>query len=534
MNNLLIAEQLHRLSKLMELHQENIFKIKAIQNAASIIEKLHQEINETNYTKLADIKGIGKNILEKIREILNIGKIKELEHYEHITPESVVELLNIKGLGPSKVYKLWKELHICSIEALIESCEKNKLSTLKGFGEKTQQYILENARFYLENKHKFPLGLALSVATEVQKILKDQSIQAEVTGELRRQCEIVSTIEFITTDTLPLSLKKECQKLSTTPILIHSVKKEDYVYHLFKTTGSAAYLNHIHFNQLKERHFNSEEDIFTSLHQKSLPPFQREDPKEFFEVTKKYENPANILQWKDIKGILHCHTIYSDGLNTVQELADYVRAQGFHYLCICDHSPSARYANGLSPERLFQQIEEIEAYNRKHPEFRILKGIESDILKDGALDYDEEVLKQLDMVVASIHSHFEMTENEATKRLIKAIENPFTTILGHLTGRLLTVRKGYSINHKKIIDACAANQVVIELNANTYRLDIDWRWLPYCMEKGVHIAINPDAHEKSAIQDTYYGVLVAQKAGLTKDRCINTWDVNTLLQLKKY
>lgn len=533
MNNLIVAEQLHKLARLMELHQENPFKIKAISNAASIIEKLHDDITIHNYTQLAQIKGIGKNILEKIKEFLVEGKIKELEQYEKDTPESVIELLNIKGLGPAKVYKLWKEHAIADIPTLLDNCEKNKLAHIKGFGEKTQRTIIENTKFYLESKNKLQLGLALSLAHHIQNILKNHQISAEITGELRRHCETLSQIEFITTNDVPEKVYNEIKAQANIPIVIHSVKEETYPYQLFKSTGSHDFLNEIGFYELSNKNFSSEKVIFEHLDIPYLPPYQRESKKEHLGVRSPHLHPKQTIKINDFKGILHCHTNYSDGLNSVETLADYVREQGYDYLAICDHSQSAKYANGLSIERLFKQFEEIEAYNRHHPEFKILKGIESDIHKDGSLDYEDSILQQFDIVVASIHQHFDMTEEEATKRLIKAIEHPYTNILGHMTGRLLLIRKGYPVNHKKIIDACAANNVVIELNANTYRLDIDWRWLQYCMEKGVKIAINPDAHEKTAIRDIQYGVMVAQKAGLTKEMCINTYNVKDLLECIK-
>lgn len=533
MNNLLIAEQFHLLAKMMELHQENVFKIKAIANAASIIEKLHQDITLQNYHQLAAIKGIGKNILEKIKEILSNGKIKELEEYEKITPTSVIEMLNIRGLGPSKVYRLWKELNIENIDDLIVACKEDKLANIKGFGTKTQQNIFENAEFYIQNKNKYQLGLALSIAEQIQDILQQHHIKAEITGELRRQCEVVSKLEWITTQTINDELQEQIQSLSEIPIIIHQVNKERYFYTLFQTTGSEKYLHQIHFHSLKKKDYTSEDEIFEELNIPPIPAFQRESNEEHYEVEKLLFNNSQLIKFEDIKGILHCHTNYSDGLNTVSELADYVRTQGFEYLAICDHSQSAKYANGLTDERLFQQIEEINHYNEKYTNFRILKGIESDILKDGSLDYSPDILKHLDIVVASIHSHFEMSKEEATKRIIKAIENPHTHILGHLTGRLLLIRKGYLIDHKKVIDACAANNVIIELNANTYRLDIDWRWLQYCLNRGVKIAINPDAHEKTAIYDTQYGVMVAQKAGLTKEMCLNAYDIKSVLNFLK-
>ncbi|MFY8185649.1 MAG: PHP domain-containing protein, partial [Bacteroidia bacterium] len=237
----------------------------------------------------------------------------------------------------------------------------------------------------------------------------------------------------------------------------------------------------------------------------------------------------SLIQFTDLKGCLHNHSTYSDGLNSIEEMANECIRLGYEYFGISDHSQTAVYAGGLKPEKVIQQHVEIDALNKKLAPFKILKGIESDILSDGSLDYEEDILKLFDFVVASIHQGFKMDEEKATNRIIKAIENPYTKILGHPTGRLLLARPGYPINHKRVIDACAANGVAIELNAHPYRLDVDWRWIPYCMEKSVMVSINPDAHEKTGIGDMYYGVCAARKGMLSVGNCLNAFSVNDLI-----
>ncbi len=528
MNNLIIAEQLHQLAKLMELHQENPFKVKAIATASSVIEKLNQDIDEKNYTQLGQIKGIGKNILEKIHEVLLYGKIKELEQYESHTPPSVIEMLQVRGLGAARVYKLWKEAGIESIEQLIEAAENNQLTNIKGFTKKTQESILENAHFYLKNRNKLQLGVAMGIAHNVISFLRAHDISVEITGELRRHCEIITRIDLIAKQHVDKYLESHIKTLSPIPVIIHKSNEKDYAKDLFLTTGSEAFLSSLPLHFLSDdRHYASEKDIFRRMNMPYIIPPQRESISEYAFV-RDIPYTHKPIEYSDIKGILHCHTTYSDGLHSLQQMADYCREQGFEYLGICDHSQTAKYAGGLSPENVLKQFKEIDEYNHHHSDFKILKGIESDILKNGELDYENDLLQQFDFVVASIHQHFEMDEKEATARLIKAIENPYTNILGHLTGRLLLIRKGYPVNHKKIIDACAANKVAIELNANTYRLDIDWRYLNYCMEKGVKIAINPDAHSTTAMHDTKYGIMVAQKAGIEKEHVINTYSIHII------
>ena len=251
-----------------------------------------------------------------------------------------------------------------------------------------------------------------------------------------------------------------------------------------------------------------------------IPPELREDDY-WMGLAKDYALPELIFP-EDIKGVVHNHSTYSDGLNTVEEMALECIRLGYEYLVMSDHSKSAFYADGLQVDKVYHQQEEIDMLNAKYPDFRIFKSIESDILSDGSLDYDDDVLNTFDLVIASVHSNLKMDEAKATKRLVTAIENPFTRILGHPTGRLLLARKGYPIDYKKVIDACAANDVVIELNASPHRLDLDWNWIPYAVEKGVMISINPDAHSLKGIQDIKWGVAVARKGGLTVDSCLNT------------
>ena len=271
--------------------------------------------------------------------------------------------------------------------------------------------------------------------------------------------------------------------------------------------------------------YDNEESVYSNLNIQYCEPELREG---LFELEKAKNNQLpKLIELTDLKGILHNHSTYSDGMNTLEEMATYCKELGYEYLGICDHSQTAVYADGLKPETVLVQHQEIEKLNKKLFPFKIFKGIESDILGNGDLDYEEDILKSFDFIVASVHANLKMDEEKATTRLLKAIENPHTTILGHPTGRLLLGRPGYPINHKKIIDACAANKVVIELNAHPYRLDIDWRWIPYCLEKGVMISINPDAHQLKGYHDMRYGTFVARKGLLTKDNCLNAMDLNT-------
>ena len=299
------------------------------------------------------------------------------------------------------------------------------------------------------------------------------------------------------------------------PILVFCTDAESFTRELFETTGNTAHLKALQYQ--RSENFVNEESYYSTKGYRWIPPEQREG---LDELSLEYPKDGFIEFWQ-LKGVLHNHTTYSDGLNSLREMAEYAKSQKYEYLGICDHSQSAGYAGGLKPEILLQQIQEINTLNEELSPFKIFKGIESDILADGSLDYDNEILKHLDFVVASVHSGLNMDEVKATARLIKAIENPYTTILGHPTGRLLLLRNGYPINHEFIIDACAANGVCIELNAHPYRLDIDWTWIQFAQNKGVWISINPDAHEKKGYHDMFFGTLAARKGGLLTRNTLN-------------
>jgi DNA polymerase (family 10) len=306
------------------------------------------------------------------------------------------------------------------------------------------------------------------------------------------------------------------------------VPEENFYYQLFVETASEEHLKQLDVLPDENIEYNSEEEVYESIGLTYIEPELREGRNEIL-LAKSNQLPE-LIEYEDLRGPLHNHSQWSDGQNTIEEMALWCINKGYSYLGMADHSKAAFYAQGLSEERVYAQQKEIDALNLKYPNFKIFKGIECDILNDGSLDYDNDVLKTFDYVVASVHSNLKMTEEKAMMRLLNAIENPYTTILGHPTGRLLLMREGYPINHKKIIDACAANGVHIEINANPYRLDIDWRYIDYAMEKGVMLSINPDAHELDGFLDMYFGTLVARKGGLTKEACLNCLETDDILK----
>jgi len=540
MENYQIADLLKDIARLMELHGENSFKIKSYQNAAFKLDRLTTPIYGLTKEELENIDGIGKSLSTKLAKYFATGEIEDYQKLLSETPEGVLDIMHVKGIGPKKTSIIWKEMGIESLGELLYACNENRLIEVKGFGAKTQQQVKEAVQYKLASKGYFHFATAEQLAeTTFQKIKGLQGRSWNYCGDYRRKCEILQNIDLIIKYSFAAEFKMFYQKnkelselkydksnieLNTSiglPLNITIVPDENFVYEMWKHTGND---KHLAFCMDNKSNINltdclSEEEIYQTL---SLPyyiPEIREGILESKYVTEK--STPIFIEYTDLKGCLHNHSTYSDGIHSLRDMAIAARDLGLQYFGICDHSKSAGYANGLQIERVLQQHQEIDLLNKELAPFKIFKGIESDILSDGSLDYPDDILATFDFIVASVHSGLKMDEDKATTRLINAIENPFTTILGHPTGRLLLARKGYPIDHKKVIDACAANNVVIELNAHPYRLDIDWRWIDYCMQKNVMISINPDAHETSGLLDMHYGVYTARKGGLTKEYTFN-------------
>jgi DNA polymerase (family 10) len=541
MENKPIARTLRLLSQLMELHEVNPFKIKSIANAAFKVDKLPFPIAGKSLAELEKIDGIGKSIAAKIVELLETDTMTELQDMLAQTPEGVVEMMGIKGIGAKKVAIIWKELGIENVGELYYACNENRLIEAKGFGLKTQEEIKRVIEFRMAGNGKF---LYSQVEKEVKDLMEEirgifPDALKHIAGEFRRSNEIISELVIVIGSLNQEIAFKALAELDTLQNVVLNgthisaelkngllvdiicVDKADYYYELFVNTGDTEHVEAVlsRINIPLEQP-DTEEIIYQKAGLAWMQPELREGTTF---IKKAAENMLPVLiSYRDIKGTLHNHSTWSDGVNTLDEIALFCRDElKLEYLGICDHSKSAFYAKGLSIERVLQQQEEIDHLNKKLNGFHIFKGIESDILNDGSLDYPDEILKKFDFIVASVHSNLKMQEDKATARLIKAIENPYTTILGHPTGRLLLSRKGYDIDHKKVIDACAANNVVIEINANPLRLDLDWRWHQYALGKGVMLSINPDAHRNSGFHDMEYGTHVARKGGLTKEMCLN-------------
>ena len=526
MTNKELARQFDLLAKLMELHGENPFRIRSYANAYQAIRRSDATLLRMDKNELVAIPGIGEAIASKIMEIAVSGTMKILELLKDKTPEGIIGILGLKGLGAKKIALLWHELGITSIGELEYACLENRLLSLKGFGAKTQESLLEQIRFIQKHAGSIRISEAIGIMnlllTEFKKHFPDDVFNE--TGQVRRRMEVIDHLELLGTaptddvwqllnqiQDLDVSGKEAISGIS---FQYHQVGKNDFVKALLSTTGPAGFSLTVPMENP-----GSEEEVF-SAHGLDFIPAECRD---LFQPSNQNGRkiPESLVTREDILGVIHAHSRWSDGTNTIQEMRAACQKAGYAYLVLTDHSKSAFYANGLTPERVYAQWEEIDALNANAPDFTIFKGIESDILFSGELDYDEAMLSGFDLVIASVHSQLKMDEAKANARLIKAIEHPATRILGHLTGRLLLSRPGYPIDHKRIIDACAQNQVAIEINANPHRLDLDWRWLPYALDQGVEIAINPDAHSVNGIQDIQYGIYIARKGGLPLERCIN-------------
>jgi DNA polymerase (family 10) len=547
MDNYAIADNFSLLSKLMDIHGENSFKSKTYSVAAFNIEKLPLQLSDTPREKIFGIKGIGESVGKKITEMLDTGEMKSLKEYLEKTPAGVVEMLNIKGLGPKKIHTVWKELEIESIGELLYACNENRLLLYKGFGEKTQNNIRESIEFYLQNQGSYLYAQIESYAHKMNETLSEnfKKNKTSVTGSFRRQLETIDVLEWCTTATAH-DLKKFFLENNFSvideAIDFISFKGQENVKIKFYITDDSAFYKKLFEKSCSEdfligwekkysipQNAKSEEEIFQSAGIPFIIPAMRENDSILIKIKEK--KLAEPIQPDDIRSIIHSHSNWSDGVNTIEEMANECINRGYEFLVISDHSKSAFYANGLSVERIKEQHRYIDELNNKFNPFKIFKSIECDILNDGSLDYTDEILSTFDLVITSIHSNLKMNEEKAMMRLLNAISNPFTTILGHMTGRLLLSRNGYPVDHKKIIEACAGNHVAIELNAHPRRLDIDWRWIDMALEKKVLISIDPDAHSTDGFNDVKYGVLTAQKGGLTKEQNLSSY---TLQEFEEY
>jgi len=559
MDNKEIAQIFEHIGKLLELKGNNFFKSRAYYNAARTIAELPVSLKDV-YEKgsLKQINGIGDALEKKIIELLDTGRLLYLERLESDIPRGVRELLSIHGVGPKKIRILVETLGIQSVGELEYACRENRLKDLPGFGLKSQQNILEGIEFFKRSSERVLYHEAENAVNAfISTLEKDPRVlHAVCAGDMRRHMEtvavgkIVAVVEedcvsdvvngFIASGSvenieessisivsvhlkggLHCELRIVCEQ-ELPCALMYDTGSADHYEHMKRYAQKRGYiLNHTKLNRGEiQLDLKDESDIYRELGMSYIPPEIREGTGEI-EAAVDGTLPE-LIDSRDIRGLFHVHTTWSDGSNTIEEMAEAAGSMGMDYLGISDHSASARYAGGLSPDDVRRQWEEIEEYNARGGAIHVLKGIESDIHHDGSLDYDDNTLEGFEFVIASIHSWFSMTRDEATERIVHAISHPAVTMLGHPTGRLLLAREGYPIDMETVLDTCMEHGVIIELNANPHRLDLDWRHLGSVRERGLLVCINPDAHQTGTLNHVHYGVNIARKGWLTKTDVLNT------------
>jgi len=551
MENDQIVDVLELLVKLWDLHGLNEFKSKNLAFAARGLDKFPGLIANLSEDELLAIPGVGKVVVKIVQDVATSGTCSDMEQIIEQTPPGLLLLLKIKGLGPKKVRTIWQELQITEIDDLLAACEDGRLANLKGFGGAVVESVTLNIHFIKSNSSKLRINKAQVLTDEILKDLCTTFTKVSIAGELRRNCEVISSLVFLvetddlfgasshlqSIDSLEEDLKESSPftwrgfaKGHLIPVEIHFASSSEFVSKIFALSASPEHLTQVHFYERFEgKELTDEKHIYASQNLPYIEPEMREGLQEF-------EWAANLgdkalVNYEDLRGCLHNHSTYSDGKNSLSEMAEACRALGLSYFGIADHSKYAAYAGGLKEEDVLRQHAEIDQLNLQWSDFQILKGIEADILPDGSLDYDASVLSSFDYVVASVHAGLMMDLEKAMPRVMKAIENPFTSILGHPTGRLLLVRPGFPLQMSKILDACKANGVSIELNASPYRLDLDWRHIYEAMDKGVYVSINPDAHAIAGLRDMEWGVKVGRKGGLLKELTLNAL---TLEDIKRF
>ncbi|MGA1494366.1 MAG: helix-hairpin-helix domain-containing protein [Rhodothermales bacterium] len=544
MTNKAIAKLLKETAALIELAGGNPFRSRAFASAARTIERLDEPVPALlARNELTAIKGIGKGLASQIEEILSYGSFEVRDDLLGALPPGVLDVLNVKGLGAKKVRVLWQQLGVQSLDDLEMAARTGRIATLDGFGAKSQASIISHVALLRSFEGRRRGADAFTEAHRMVEALVKQGFDSvHVTGEVARGLNDVGTISLVAIsqtrlvpelDDVPLTGSDTAagtQWSGTYPdglsvtILVCNAQHRGYA--VFETTGPDAFVDSLK-GRFKDLGATDEKTLFEESSVPWIVPELRDLP----DAADRLESLSAwpLVTNEHLKGVLHNHSTYSDGAHTLREMSEAVRARGFGYFGICDHSQSLKVANGMSAETVARQQEEIRTLNEEFasdggPAFRVFSGVESDILQDGSLDYPDDVLATFDMVVASVHVGFNMSEAEATDRIIKAVSHPATTILGHPTGRLILKRQGYPIDHDRVLKACAEYDVAVELNASPYRLDLDWRWIERARELGVLVSINPDAHSIEQIDVMKWGVVAARKGGLAPTDCLNAMD----------
>ena len=571
-----ITNLLEEIANLLALKEgSNVFEMRAYENAARALNSLDGDLVQmVKEGKLKGQPGLGPTIIKRIEEAVETEHIAFYDELVASTPAVKLDMLRIAGLGPKRINLIYDQLHVSSIADLEQACKDDKVAHLPGFGKKTQDKILQGIAFLSQHADRFLYPVAEEEATRIHEALSTlpQLVRLQVAGSLRRRRETVKDIDMVASiadDAGPEVRRAIMDFFTSQPSVKAITGKGETKSSVVLSSGIAMDLRVVgdsqfpytlhHFTGSREHHIplrrraqtmnmtindyglfrlvdgqeqlvpcQTESDIYAALKMDYVEPELREDMGEI-EAAARHALPM-LVQDSDLRGVLHAHSTWSDGHNSIREMAEACIARGYTYLGITDHSKLAAYANGLQVDDLRRQGEEIDRLNAEYAgRFHILKGTECDILRDGALDFEDEVLAELDFVVASIHSNFNLSQEEQTQRMLRAIANPYVDIIGHSTGRILLGRVGYSLDMDAVIDAAAQHGVCIEINAHPSRLDLDWRLVRKARDKGIKIPIDPDAHTLAGIDDMRYGIGVARKGWLCADDVLNTRNIEALL-----
>jgi len=554
-NNSEIVRSLLAIADGLEFLGDNPFKIRAYRKAAQSIASLDAPVDSMiEKGELSQIDGVGKAIAAKIEAWVKLDDFSALEKIRDKVPSGMAELVKVPGLGMKRLRLLSDQLGIDTLDDLLDACRKGRLSGIKGFPEKGVERLADAIERVMGYRGRYLINVSLDHAKDMLLRLRASGLNAELTGECRRTMEVITSIEFLVEKSPKAhELIRGClgdaavdidsrtimapPSPNTPPVFCRITEREDFPLALFFSTGSKGHLDRMKGIAVEkglvlgERGITSkdgpvvirdEKDIYRILGLLYIPAEIREEESGLFSGSD--DSVPLLIAGKDVKGTLHNHTTYSDGTAGLRELVMQARDMGYAWIGISDHSQSAYYAGGMSIEEVQRQSREIDELNRDIEGITIFKGIESDILKDGSLDYPDEVLAGFDFVIASIHSHMDMKKEEMTRRIIRALKNPFTTILAHPSGRLLLSREPYEADMDLVLAEALNNRVMVELNANPMRLDVDWRYIPGFVRAGGMISIGPDAHNSRGLDDMSYGIMMARKGLVSAEDCLNTLD----------
>jgi DNA polymerase (family 10) len=552
MNKREIASALEEIAFFLELKGENPFKIKAYSAGARVIESLPEEPAVlVQKGILRNVKGIGEGLAGAVSELVTTGASTLHQELKASFPAGVREMTAVPGLGPRKIKAIYEQLNVGSVGELEYACIENRLVGLPGFGQKTQEKILAGIRQFKRHQGFHLFANVVGEADSILDAIRGARgvIHADHAGEIRRRLEVIQNITLVVAGSQPKALvevlhavpdvtqvehRPETRMITARspqglPVALRLADVADYGWELLSATGSPEHVEAIK-QRLTERRVTSgkesEEAVYAAAGLPVIPPELREGHGEI-EQAGSGRLPV-LIEAGQIQGIFHNHTVWSDGAATLEQMVEAARALGYRYIGISDHSQSAFYANGLKEDRIRAQHAEIDAVQKTFPDIRIFKGIEADILADGTMDYPDEILATFDFVIASVHSRFNLSEEDQTNRICRALANPYVTMLGHATGRLLLSRDAYRVDMTKVLDAAAAHNKIVEINANPHRLDLDWRLCGYAKAQGVQFSINPDAHSTDGLAHVPFGVNVARKGGVTAGDVVNTLPVEEM------